>query len=582
MNKLLSKIAVLCFLSGCAMATEEACQENEHIDEGVCQKDTLEQCGSTDNNCTWQKGWKKGICAEGKCVATDCKDGYVIKSGKCTASTPDLECEENEHVYENQCENNTLNHCGDHDNACSEIEGWGSGLCNKGECVVTECADGYELKGNKCSRETSPSDLDCPKATHPFESSCENDSLSHCGMHGNACATLEGWKDGLCLNGACFVTECQDGYVISDGKCTPNVTVPPAPECGEGTHVYEGECEEDTIDNCGTHGIICANIDGWSTGTCTHQKCVATSCKENYNLNGDTCVAVVPLECSDTQHVYEGKCEEDSVEHCGVHGTACTNMTGWLTGTCDHKMCVPTQCNSGFCIDPSTHICVNGTSGTSACGINGGACSVCAPGQKCNNGQCETPPPECTPTQHVHDGGCEDDTTENCGIHNYRCEATGTKYKCESKQCIMTGCSTGYYAHNGACKPNDDYNCGKYGNACVKGSVTNSAATACDITAGSCYATSCISKYHVYNGKCEKDDNDNCGKHGTTCTISNVPSSLVVSCDTGTCIPTKCKGDKVVSGNACVDPCGAGHYYCDKDGSCCSKPSCMGACTLPF
>lgn len=566
------------------MATEEACLENEHINEGVCEKDTLEQCGSPDTNCTRLKGWKKGLCAEGQCVATDCKDGYVIKNGKCTAVTPTVECADNEHVYENKCEKDTLDHCGSHDNNCAETEGWGSGVCNHGECVVTSCAANYVLKGSKCSEDNAePTTTECDEGWHEYNSECEKDTIENCGTHGNNCTIIEGWKSGACLDRACFITECQEGYTISDGRCT-NSTVPQTPEleCGEGTHEYENECEENTTENCGTHGNNCAVIDGWLEGVCTNGKCVATACQEKYNLNVDRCEAITSLECTANQHVYNDNCEDDSIENCGAHSMTCTNMTGWLTGSCDNKMCVPTQCNSGFCIDPNSHICVNGASNINACGTNGGNCLACPAGQQCTEGQCVTPPPECTATQHLYENGCEDDTEENCGTHGNKCQIAGASgHKCEQKQCMITGCSGGYYSNGNACYPNDDNNCGMYGKKCNSNTVTNSETAACNKSTGNCYAKTCTSNYHVHQGICEQDTNENCGAHGVSCDTSNYPNSLKVMCQSKSCKVITCKAGLEVSDNKCVgqNGCPVGSpYYCS--GSCCKNASCSGACIM--
>ena len=581
----MSEIAVLCFVTGCAIAMEETCQEYEHVNnDGVCEKDSVEQCGSADNDCTRMKGWKSGVCAEAQCVAKECKEGYETKNGKCTATQPDLGCADNEHIYNKQCEKDTLDHCGSHDNNCSEIEGWGSGICKRGECVVTRCADRLVLKNGKCIEDSTSNDdptLKCGVGEHEYNSECEKDSPEHCGTHDNNCTLIEGWKNGICQNSACFITECQEGYAISNGACSSTSVTTPDLVCGDGTHIFEENCEEDTTENCGTHGINCANIDGWQSGSCTNAKCVASSCKENYTLNDGTCNAVIPLECNENQHVYDGTCENDSVENCGVHGTSCTYMTGWLTGKCDQKMCIPTQCNSGFCIDQTTHICVGG-SNTSACGINGGACVACSPGQKCTNGQCVTPLPECSSTQHIHEEGCEDDSEFNCGGHGIKCDiANASGNKCENKKCVITGCKEGFYSHDNACLANTNDNCGEYGKKCGSDSANHITSSACYAPTGTCYATGCDSSSHLYNYTCEIDNNENCGKHGNTCKTEDFPNSTKVMCQSKSCAILKCSAGLEISGNKCVGQNGCpvyNPYYCD--GACCQKATCSGSCLL--
>ena len=74
-----------------------ACEEDEHIYDDKCEPDSLDHCGSHENDCKQLSGWKSGQCENKQCIAKECLTGYEIFSGKCKAKTTD--CEEGEHYY---------------------------------------------------------------------------------------------------------------------------------------------------------------------------------------------------------------------------------------------------------------------------------------------------------------------------------------------------------------------------------------------------------------------------------------------------------------------------------------------------
>ncbi len=125
------------------------------------------------------------------------------------------------------------------------------------------------LDADKCECIDTNTPTTCPTGKHVFGNNCEDDSLENCGIHGYNCTTaVDGWKAGVCLNGACQATACEKGF-----------------------HVYNHACEGDSLENCGSHNIACnQTITGWSTGSCVEGKCQLDSCKEGYHAESNECV----------------------------------------------------------------------------------------------------------------------------------------------------------------------------------------------------------------------------------------------------------------------------------------------------
>ena len=420
MKKLFWVIALVCLCTACDDDSSDECSGNEHRYNNACEANSLENCGSHGNDCSGIVGWKAGECNEGKCVVTECAENYVLKDGKCEASSP-AECGKDEHAYDGNCEANSLENCGSHGNACSGIVGWKDGNCTEGKCVVTECAENYVLKGDKC--EADVADIACAEGKHEYEGGCEADSTENCGSHGNACAaSTEGWKDGACTEGKCVATECAENYELKGDKCEAISSV----ECGKNEHENEGKCEADSLEHCGSHDNACASTEGWKDGACTEGKCVVTECAENYELKGDKCEAITSVECGKDEHEHEGKCEADSLEHCGSYDNACASIKGWKEGDCTEGKCVATKCTDDY---------------------------------------------------HVYQKSCEANDEWNCGSHLKQCQksdvpnSTGAACNTSIGRCYATSCCYGYNLSGGLCHSicsDPPYYCMKYDTCCSK------------------------------------------------------------------------------------------------------------------
>ena len=71
--------------------------------------------------------------------------------------------------------------------------------------------------------------------------------------------------------------QCNGGCTCSHCKCA----------CDEGFHFYEDDCEEDTINHCGSHGNACSteSFSNSKTVACVKGKCAVETCINDYHLN---------------------------------------------------------------------------------------------------------------------------------------------------------------------------------------------------------------------------------------------------------------------------------------------------------
>ena len=125
---------------------------------------------------------------------------------------------------------------------------------------------------------------------------------------------------------------------------------------------------------------------GWDDGYCVNKACVAATCTTGYIQKEGQCVAL--MACGTGMHYFDGTCEQDTIEHCGVSRTNCTKLDGWKDGTCQDGKCEASSCQSGFCLDGKQ--CVNGSMNALSCGSLGGtsACVQCGIKEACFEGSC--------------------------------------------------------------------------------------------------------------------------------------------------------------------------------------------------
>ncbi len=335
-----------------AKCIEGVCEETVECDigfhayQGECEEDSIYSCGKHGYSCPNNiLGWADGDCLNGECYATACRESYRNDDGQCAAL---MNCPQNEHIYINTCEPDTIENCGKHGFDCLKLDGTLNAECINGECIANECEEAYCLSGNKCAEGYySPKTCGingaecvvcaadqtcsngecvfnfCEKHQHIYEGECEDDNLENCGAHKFSCV-ISNAKSKVCDSGKCKVQECESGY-----------------------HIYENACEMDDQNHCGAHDNACMNqIDGWKSGTCENQKCQLQSC-----ISG---------------HVYNNACEANDINNCGSHGASCVidhAVSECVEGGCklikcdpgyyeNHGRCLETQANGGATLDP--------------------------------------------------------------------------------------------------------------------------------------------------------------------------------------------------------------------------------------
>ncbi len=274
---------------------------------------------------------------------------------------PPYECEKTDHIYNNNCEADSIEHCGSHDNNCeTSVMGWKSGSCTEHVCTPAECQPGYKVQNNVCVPDLENNT--CGSGKHPNGSDCENDDLQNCGAHEYDCTKLPAWKEGSCNNGVCSISTCMAGF-----------------------HLYENSCEENTVEHCGEHGnnceyaystaetVICVN--GTSLSSQQPGKiidianCVVTSCITGLHLDDNT----LPKD---------RQCVGDTFNVCGNDKIDCKSQ-GVANGMCKQGKCEIRECEKDYHLVDNQCI----VSSNACCGSN---CSPCASGTYCNNDVCKT------------------------------------------------------------------------------------------------------------------------------------------------------------------------------------------------
>ncbi|MEZ4406445.1 MAG: MXAN_6577-like cysteine-rich protein [Polyangiales bacterium] len=394
------------------------------------------------------------------------------------------------------------------------------------ECTVdTQCAGGRLCRGNQCVFVCG--DMGCGNDATCCLGGCVDTrtNAGHCGACGNACVTPNAAP--ACVNGACAVGACSEGYGDCDGA-------------------HENGCELDTRSdtaNCGGCGRACAGADN-AIATCAAGVCGFSCLPGHGDCDGDPA----------------NGCEVDlttDVTRCGSCTNACPAPANG-TAACAGGACVIGMCATGFgdCDrDPSTGCETNTDTAVSHCGACGAACS---PGLTCEGGRCVVPCPD----GFVRCGGvCAQLSYDpsNCGACGNRC-ATGAV--CSAGRCVST-CGPGQVTCAGGCTDTqtDAQNCGACGNRCPAGYACR--AGACEVA--------CVAGQTVCAMACVDTSTStlHCGVCGNACAAGE-------QCMTGRCTLT-CRPPQVVCGNECAelsrDPnhCGACNNVCPTgcfDGAC--------------
>lgn len=402
--------------------------------------------------CPEKRSQKLSYIKDPSCTAESCALGYYAASfaiNQCPADYPhcaqeagtyfctDIKCASNQHIEGTTCVDNSIEHCGAQNYACSDhIEGWQSGSCSDGTCMLESCKSDYMLVDGSCVLSTPES--------------CGKDAT-------NCTQTIRGWQNGKCNQGVCMLEQCQSDYVLSEGVCVPN-----------------------TATACGKDEINCvATVNAWDDGVCQNGICTVSKCLSGHHLmqtNGSfaceknevtacgpsddvnvadcttlpnieqsACVAgqCVISSCKPDFHLYENTCEADSEAHCGQHDSTCD-------GTCIQGRC--TQCtNDETSCSVEVTSSESGTHNEAVYMIKKCADSQWQPSEPCPNGWiCDETGKSCVdPNEAITTPACADTTDYTvCSTFNGMpyysvCLTDGTSTACvgDTPYCnIHNGC----------------------------------------------------------------------------------------------------------------------------------------------
>lgn len=277
----------------------DSCAEGYHFNQNrdACEEDSIEACGSYNNDCRMLAGWRKGECTKGQCQATECSDNYHIYNitinGK---NTP--------------CEIDSILNCGDINKPCelSVFPGAGSVKCENHECRIDLCALNYHKK------EITVFETDTSGTT---QSECVADDKTVCGSEQFSCLNNTAVADARCIGPyQCEATQCESGF-----------------------HVYNGICEKDDSSNCGSHDNPCNNGQFCKSDSGVGQ------CINSNDCNQTTCGG----DCVDTKN---------NIAHCGGCNHNCQTDYPNASVKCDKGSCILQSCNLGYHLSKDKRSCV--------------------------------------------------------------------------------------------------------------------------------------------------------------------------------------------------------------------------------
>ena len=273
---------------------------------------------------------------------------------------------------ENRCVNplNELNHCG------------AQGMCidpnpDNDNYIGKKCPYGNFCEGGVCK-------VVCPEGFHEENNQCELDTAENCGKEKSVCQHGE-----VCSNGVC-ASQCESGLAscsyeslklcvnpalhplfcgASLDDCTGYVECSEMQECTNGTcvckgnsHKFNGDCELNSISNCGGHDVRCdpSSVPFSLTVMCTDiGRCEATLCEKNYSLENGKCVSSTSnpdqtIECTSTD---APKCDDKGVYKCNSghwelsHDLSSdVNNCGECGKLCSVEHSKSVECKFGSCV----------------------------------------------------------------------------------------------------------------------------------------------------------------------------------------------------------------------------------------
>jgi len=215
------------------------CKEGYHLsaEKERCQPDTVNACGSHNNDCEKQDGWKEGECIETKCHVTDCLSGHHL-----------LSLEDSGVVIEfDRCVEDTLLFCGPEAKSC-ENPLWDLSSCENGKCVPLKCYYLLCLKEDACVDGTTTAacgnELACQQ--------CLDNEICYSGEciarechEEKDCTLFRGMNEVWCEAGKCsWSCRTTDGYGWFGAICAANCEREEDAHCGANEVCIDGnQCE---------------------------------------------------------------------------------------------------------------------------------------------------------------------------------------------------------------------------------------------------------------------------------------------------------------------------------------------------
>jgi hypothetical protein len=435
--------------------------------------------------------------------------------------------------------------CRDNTNCCS------LNCCNR-----TCCGNGQACCNGQCV-------WACPEGqTLNAACVCEGSSTPACGSAAECPQPSAPCQMAVCLGGACGFANRTNGVPCDDGDA-----------CTTGSTCQNGSCAGGTAVVCDDGNLCTENLCDPVSG-CFHPPANGRPCDDGSGCvtgstcSGGACTGGTPISCDDGNPCTVDSCAGGTCFHDADAGATCT-LVGGAPGICNElaacvecltaEQCPGTDtacqrrvCNAGVCEIEN----LPGEART--CGV--GACLRTV--QSCVNGQ----PQECVPglpTAEACNGiddDCDGDIDEdwdfqtdpnNCGGCGEICVLPNATPVCNSGQCAIESCDSGYADCDGnpenGCETQLGTldNCASCGDACNWDTdVCSGPGTGGDPNSGCCA--------HIYSVCDPSEPIDRC-------------------CNMSTCTGANASGQFVCCGVSLVSHCSVGSQCCS--GACDTRTS---------